>query len=100
MSLIVFLIITFGVTISSFYLPIQFLANQIGNPFQQTRINLFILGSNIILNIIFVYFLGLYGAAIGTSISFVFSLFIIRNYKKSCFLIFDHFRNNFITYDR
>ncbi|MDP1974668.1 MAG: oligosaccharide flippase family protein [Alphaproteobacteria bacterium] len=81
-SLNVFLIIIFGVTISSFYLPIQFFANQIGNPVQQTKINLFILGSNIILNMIFVYFLGLYGAAIGTSLSFVFSLFIIRNYMK------------------
>ncbi|MDP1723437.1 MAG: oligosaccharide flippase family protein [Alphaproteobacteria bacterium] len=82
-SLIVFLIITLGVTISSFYLPIQFFANQIGSPIQQTRINLLILGSNIIFNIIFVYFFGLYGAAIGTSLSFFVTLFIIKSYARN-----------------
>lgn len=77
-SLTVFLIIAFGVLVSAFYLPSQFFSNQIGKPLQQTKVNTMILVSNIVFNMIFVYLYGLYGAAIGTAFSFVFSLFVIR----------------------
>lgn len=81
-SIIIFIIIMIGVIFSSYLIPIQFLSNQIGNPTRQSKVNFNILITNILLNILFIYFFGLYGAAIGTSLSFIFSYFFILNSKK------------------
>lgn len=77
-SVIVFLYIMVGVLFSSYFLPTQFLANQTGHPTRQTRLNFLILISNIALNLICISQLGLYGAALGTSLSFFVAAFVIK----------------------
>jgi len=82
-SMYVFLILLVGIAFSAYYLPLQFFANQIGNPLHQSYINLAIFLGNILLNIYLTYEFGLYGAAIATSLSFILSAYIIRQYIKT-----------------
>lgn len=65
---IIYAIMVGGVVLTSGYIPFQMVFNQIGLPFQQTLFYVFSFVSNVILNIILIPLLGVYGAAIATSL--------------------------------
>ena len=67
----VFAILMVGACIFGIYATFGGIFSQTGRPAIQTRLNLAILGINILLNIALVPLLGLLGAAVATSVSFV-----------------------------
>ncbi len=73
-----FAILMLGVAIASGYMPLGFLLINAGYPGRQTQMTLLILGCNILANIIFIPFWGLYGAAIGTCISYIVFVLLLR----------------------
>ncbi|MGH1396418.1 MAG: polysaccharide biosynthesis C-terminal domain-containing protein, partial [Trichormus sp.] len=81
-SYLPFSILLLGLLISSGYLPLDMFLIQAGFPGYQTFIKVIILLSNIILNSIFIPSLGIVGAAIATSLSFVFSVFLLKTIVK------------------
>ncbi|NQU82924.1 MAG: oligosaccharide flippase family protein [Parcubacteria group bacterium] len=67
----VFFILTLGIMASAGYMPFSMLLNQTGFPGSQTTLRALVLLTNIILNLALIPILGMYGAAIATSFSFV-----------------------------
>lgn len=79
-------ILTSGLTLVAGYMPFKLLLNQLDNPSLQTKYILLIFISNVSLNIILIPNLGLMGAAISTSVSYVLHMiylrfFLARKYK-------------------
>jgi O-antigen/teichoic acid export membrane protein len=70
--------LTTGCIAASGYIPFQMVFNQIGQPRMQTRFLIYIFLFSAIFNVLFIYFWGIYGAAIATSSAFLFQLFLLK----------------------
>ncbi len=71
-----------GLVLASAYMPFGMILSQSGRPFEQTLFAGAVLGSNAVLNILLIPPLGITGAALGTSLSYVVTavllIFIMR----------------------
>ena len=79
---ILYSILVIGIIISSGYLPFNMIFNQLKQPKVQSKFFFFIFLINVIANAIFINIIGLYGAAIGTAISYISHIFLIKYYAK------------------
>ncbi len=78
-----FVIVMASITLTSKYIIFGNTLNQSGFPSQEAHLNIATLGTNILINIALIPFLGMYGAAIGTAVSyFVFSVILYKSVKK------------------
>lgn len=74
----IYTVLTFGVIITGGYLPFQMIFNQLGHPLNQTLFIFLLFLSNVIMNAIFIPLTGVIGAAIGTSVSIIIQVFIMK----------------------
>ena len=74
----IFAVLIAGMVARSGYSVFGDLPSQAGHPGHQTLLIFFVAGSNIILNYFFIQQWGLYGAAIATSLSFIFGIFYLK----------------------
>ena len=65
------LIVMTSITANSKYIMFGNMLNQSGFPSQEARLNIATLSTNILLNLALIPFLGMYGAAIGTAVSYI-----------------------------
>lgn len=79
LSIIPFTILMLGIIISIGYKPLSWIFNQINFPTVQTLLFSLLFFTNIILNILLIPFLGIIGAAMATSMSYLF-LIVYFNY--------------------
>lgn len=79
---IVFIILIFGVFVKSGYAAFWDLPTQAGHPGYQTLLICFTAASNVLLNYILIPHVGLYGAAVATSASFILSIFFLKSITK------------------
>ena len=68
---LIFSILVLFVSISSGYQPFLMLFNQFGHPWQQTKFIFVLFLSNVLLVLLLVPIMGIYGAALGTGLSFI-----------------------------
>jgi O-antigen/teichoic acid export membrane protein len=68
-----------GACIFAIYATFGGIFAQTGRPAVQTRLNLAILGINVVLNLLLVPFYGLLGAAVATGLSFAAGTFYFRS---------------------
>jgi O-antigen/teichoic acid export membrane protein len=68
---LIFSILVLFVSISSGYQPFLMLFNQFGHPWQQTKFIIVLFLSNVVLVLMLVPLMGIYGAALGTGLSFM-----------------------------
>ena len=73
-----FAILVGGVAITSGYQPFQMLFGQLGRPGTQTIFVASVFTANVLLNALLIPVFGLYGAAIGTALSFVAMVVVLR----------------------
>ncbi len=81
----VYTILALGIAATCGHQPFQMLFSQLGRPGTQT---LFIAGvflSNVLLNLLFIPFMGVYGAALGTSLSLVAMAFLLDRLARRTF---------------
>ena len=78
----VFYILLSGILIASGFIPYQFIFNQVGKPKSQSNFLVKIFLFSLILNLIFIPFLGIIGAAISVFITNVFQMLYLRNFIK------------------
>lgn len=74
----IYAILAVGIALTSGYQAFQMLFNQVGHPGTQT---LFIAGfflSNVLLNLLFIPWLGVYGSALGTALAFLAMVLLLR----------------------
>ncbi|MEZ4979961.1 MAG: oligosaccharide flippase family protein [Chitinophagales bacterium] len=83
----VFVILVFGIVCIAGYLPFEMILVQCGYPKQQSFMKGTILLTNIILNLALIPLWGGVGAAVASSIAFVFSGIYIKVYSKKVLLI-------------
>jgi O-antigen/teichoic acid export membrane protein len=77
------IIVMLSITATSKYIMFGNTLNQSGYPAQEARLNIVTLGTNIALNLALIPLLGMYGAAIGTAVSYVvFSVILYRSTKN------------------
>ena len=74
----IYAVLTLGVIITGGYLPFQMIFNQLGHPLNQTLFIFLLFLSNVIMNAIFIPLTGVIGAAIGTSVSMIIQIFIMK----------------------
>lgn len=74
----VFGILVSGVALASGYLPLKMIFNQVGMVNKQTHLFLWHFGINVVLNAIMIPILGIYGAAIATSLSMVAQVVVLK----------------------
>lgn len=79
---ILYSILVAGIIISAGYLPFNMIFNQLKKPKVQSNFFFFIFLINVIGNALFINIIGIYGAAIGTSISYIAHIFLIKYYAK------------------
>jgi O-antigen/teichoic acid export membrane protein len=72
---LIFSILVLFVSISSGYQPFLMLFNQFGHPWQQTKFIFVLFLSNVLLVLLLVPFMGIYGAALGTGLSFIVQMY-------------------------
>jgi O-antigen/teichoic acid export membrane protein len=77
-----FSILVGGIVLSSGYLPFTMIFNQLNLPSVQSRMFFWIFAINLVANFLLIKSIGLYGAAIGTSISYVSHVFLIKYFAK------------------
>lgn len=75
---LIYTVLTLGVIITGGYLPFQMIFNQLGHPLNQTLFIFLLFISNVIMNAIFIPLTGVIGAAIGTSLSMIIQIFIMK----------------------
>lgn len=76
-------IVMASITINSTYIIFGNTLNQSGFPSNEARLNIATLMTNVILNLALIPFMGMYGAAIGTAVSYiVFSIILYYSIKK------------------
>ena len=76
-------IVMASITATSKYIMFGNMLNQSGYPSQEARLNIATLATNIVLNLALIPFLGMYGAAIGTAVSYVvFSVILYKSAKN------------------
>jgi len=81
----VYAILVGGLIITAGYQPLLMIFNQLGEPKLQTWYFFLIFISNVIFNFSLVPFLGIFGAAIGTSLSFFVQVFVLKYYLSKKF---------------
>ncbi len=80
-----FAILVGGIVLASGYLPFNMMFNQLNKPGIQSRFFFWIFIINVLANGLLIKTIGLYGAAIGTSISYISHVFLIKHFaKKHC----------------
>lgn len=79
---ILFTILILGIILSAGYLPFTMIFNQLNLPGVQSRMFFWIFIINLAANFIFIQTIGYYGAAIGTSISYISHVFLIKHFAK------------------
>jgi O-antigen/teichoic acid export membrane protein len=72
---LIFSILVLFVSMSSGYQPFLMLFNQFGHPWQQTKFIFILFLSNVLLVLMLVPIIGIYGAALGTGLSFIVQVF-------------------------
>ncbi len=72
---LIFSILVLFVSISSGYQPFLMLFNQFGHPWQQTKFIFVLFLANVFLVLMLVPIIGIYGAALGTGLSFLVQIF-------------------------
>ena len=77
-----FAILIGGIILSSGYLPFTMIFNQLNLPGVQSRMFFWIFIINVFANYTLINFIGLYGAAIGTSVSYVAHVFLIKYFAQ------------------
>ena len=82
-SYIPFSILIIGITIASGYIPFYNIFSMSNMPKLQSIFMLLIFLTNVILNSIFIPIFGLYGAAIGTGLCFVASIYYFKYFSKN-----------------
>lgn len=75
---ILYFILCVGFMIAGGYNILLMIFNQIGYPELQTKYIFLLFISNAILNFVLIPILGLYGSALGTSLSYIFQIFLIK----------------------
>ena len=78
----VFKILIFGIILSSGYIPFFNLLSMSNKPAWHNLFMTFFVSSNILLNYLFIPIYGIYGAAIATTISILFSTLLIKVFTK------------------
>lgn len=78
----IFYILMLGVILSAGYMPFNMLFLQVGYPGLYTLMISLAVFANIILNGLLIPIIGMYGAAIATSISFMFSVFLLKIFSE------------------
>jgi O-antigen/teichoic acid export membrane protein len=78
----IYAVLTLGVIITGGYLPFQMIFNQLGHPLIQTLFIFLLFISNVIMNAIFIPLTGVIGAAIGTSVSMIIQIIIMKYLVK------------------
>ncbi len=82
-GLIPLAIVMLSITVTSKYIMFGNTLNQSGYPAHEARLNIATLGTNIVLNLALIPILGMYGAAIGTAVSYVvFSVILYKSVKN------------------
>jgi O-antigen/teichoic acid export membrane protein len=77
------IIVMVSITVNSTYIIFGNTLNQSGLPTSEARLNIATLMTNVILNLALIPFLGMYGAAIGTAVSYiVFSIILYYSIKS------------------
>lgn len=77
-----FCILTLGIMLSAGYLPFSMLLNQAGFPGRYTLTVLFHVLANIVFNALLIPFLGMYGAAIATALSFILLVVVFKVFVR------------------
>jgi O-antigen/teichoic acid export membrane protein len=75
---VIYAVLCGGFVLSGGYQPFLMIFNQLGSPKTQTLYIFLIFISNVIFNFILVPLVGVYGAAIGTAISFIVQVFALK----------------------
>lgn len=84
---ILYAILVFGIVLSAGYLPFSMLFNQMKLPKTQSLLFFILFITNVIGNYVFISWIGVYGAAVGTALSYVAMVFFIRILaRKYCHL--------------
>lgn len=84
---ILYAILVFGIVLSAGYLPFSMLFNQMKLPKAQSLLFFILFITNVIGNYVFISWIGVYGAAVGTALSYVAMVFFIRILaRKYCHL--------------
>jgi O-antigen/teichoic acid export membrane protein len=78
----IYAVLNLGVIITGGYLPFQMIFNQLGHPLIQTLFIFLLFISNVIMNAIFIPLTGVIGAAIGTSVSMIIQIVIMKYLVK------------------
>jgi O-antigen/teichoic acid export membrane protein len=81
-SYVLFLVLMGGIFLASGYLPFTMIFSQLGKPLVQTGYMLFVLLVNVVLNIVLIPSFDAFGAALATSISFIFSVFLLSFFSR------------------
>lgn len=74
----IYTVLTLGVIVTGGFLPFQMIFNQLGHPLNQTLFIFLLFLSNVVMNAIFIPLTGVIGAAIGTSVSMIIQIFIMK----------------------
>ena len=82
-NLLVFYILLTGIVISSGYIPFQFFFNQIGKPKEQTKFLVIIFSITIFLNLSFIPFIGIFGAAVAIFLANLFQMVYLKQGIKN-----------------
>jgi O-antigen/teichoic acid export membrane protein len=86
---ILYAILVMGIVISAGYLPFSMLFNQMKQPKIQSLLFFVLFLTNVIGNFVFINWIGIYGAAVGTALSYIAMVFFIRTMaRKYCDLRF------------
>lgn len=83
----IYTILTMGFIITGGYQVLLMIFNQLGNPSLQTLSILMTCLSNVIFNFILIPFMGLYGAALGTALTFLFQMILMKFLLKKKYKI-------------
>ena len=78
----ILLILIMGSLVSMGYAPFFMVLNQTGHPGEQSVLFSLIFGTNIILNLIFTPLFGMAGAGAAVSLTFIMSIFYLKNIVK------------------
>ena len=77
-NLLIFYILLTGIVIASAYIPFQFFFNQIGKPKEQTKFLAILFGITIRLNLSFIPFIGIFGAAAAIFLANLFQMVYLK----------------------
>lgn len=82
MAVVPLIIVSLSIALNGRYIIFGNLLSQTGFPIQESLVNLSTVICNMILNLFFIYFYGLIGAAIATAISYFVASAVLRYFAK------------------